>query len=254
MEFYVYFSNSKSLRNKSKLDLIANDDLLAYDFINNFHCFKFKKIQRIASSGVEKSNDEIIDTKNFLAENDGKQIVSLAFVFINTENGYIYCHNYSSKLLKEMFLKFFKTTDYSPGVDAEKLNKISNIEITFSGDPRLNQFNNILTKEALSIDEALDLTDAAIKSATVKILMEKPVLFNKDKLSNILKNYTNVTIKGFDQNENVIKIAKEIQLIVNIGMEYDSFEGLKAKTFDEIIAKINEQYEAGGLNAYQNNS
>jgi hypothetical protein len=39
--------------------------------------------------------------------------------------------------------------------------------------------------------------------------------------------------------------------MVKIDMEYASIEELNEKSFDEFITKINEQYEAGDLSAYQ---
>jgi len=253
MEFFVYFSDSISLRKQDKLSIAVSEDLLAYDFVDSFHCFKFKKPRRMTHSGVEKSNDEIVDTNEFLVDNDGRQIISLSFVFINTSNGYIYCHNYSSKQFKDMLFKYFMTSDFSAGVDIEKLETISNIELTFAGDPRLNQYKDLLTADAISINDALGMNDVAIEKAKVKLFMKEPSVFCRDKLRNLRANYENITIKGYDSNENMIRIAQEVQLIVDVDLAYASIEDLNEKPFSEMVSKIEEKYKAGGLSAYRSN-
>ena len=253
MEFDVYFSNYISLRKQERLNIAIEDDLLDYAFVGNYHCFKFKKPHRFSRSGVEKNNDEIVDTRGFLIDNNGKQIISLSFIFVNTANGYIYGHNCSAKRFKEVMFRYFLTTDYTAGVDVDKLEAISNIELTFAGDPRLNQYNNMLTADAISINDALDMNDAAIEKATVKIFMSKPSRFSKDKLRNLIRHYENITIKGHDLNDNMIRIAQEIQLIIKIDLVYDSIEDLNSITFAEIISKIEKKYKTGGLSAYRKN-
>ena len=253
MEFCVYFSSSYSVHKQERLNVDIDDDLIDYNFVNNFHCFKMKKGKRIANSGVEKTNDEIVDTKKFLEENEGEQIIDLSFIFINTSNGYIYCHKCPQKRFKEILKKYFMTSEFTAGVDIDKLEKISNVELTFAGDPRFSQYNDILTNDALSINDALGMNDVAIERATLKLFMKEPSVFSKDKLRNLIKNYDNITIRGYDSNENMLKIAQEIQLIIKIELEYESIEDLINISFDEITSNIEKQYKEGGLSAYWKN-
>ena len=251
MEFFVYFSKSATLcRHTGKVEAVG-DDLLEYDFLHPFHCFKLKKSRRTTRSGVETINEQIMDTDEFLYSNDGKRIVTLSFVFVNTSNGFIYCHNCTFKRLKDLLMAHFMTSDVAAGVDADKLEVISGIEITFSGDPKLHQYGNLYASNVVSIDDALGMNDMGMETATVKILMGKPSIFSKDKLRKFLsKQWQNVIIKGYDASDNIIRIAESIQLIIKIDVDCGTIVELNELPFAGMIAKIEERHREGGLDAY----
>ncbi|MCL1999680.1 MAG: hypothetical protein FWG65_13050 [Turicibacter sp.] len=108
LSFKVMFMRNKELITPSPLDVELNNqnrgDIRQYQYINSFHCFKLSKPHNINTRGIENSDDYAVEANKFLEVHDGKRLISLAYIFINSDTGNIYAHNCPKTTLNKILL------------------------------------------------------------------------------------------------------------------------------------------------------
>lgn len=229
---------------------IKSDFVKEYSFIYPFHCFKILNDISTVEKGIEKIDNEIVDSAEFLTTNDGRRIVSMGFIFVNSSNGNIYVNNYADKKLEKFLEKYFHIKGADTKVDADKLKKISEIELKLTASNQLNFFHECIPLENINLVDELKMQDEPIEKLNIKYYFKnRGAFFNRDGLKKIISKYDNITISGYDENENILKIKDVVQLIVNININPNSFSELEKITFEDIIELLLEK-EENSLNGY----
>lgn len=165
MKFNVYFSRNINILTGNALN-VDDEDVHRYEFIKPFHCFKLLKKHSIHGRGIEKTDDELVDAEEFFGNHDGKGLTSLAVVFVNSEKGVLYNYNCPTKRFNRLLLNHFRTSDFSWGIDVDKLEKIQKIEMKMTDNPQLSLLHdNIMANDGALLPLRLEMQDVPIKEA-----------------------------------------------------------------------------------------
>lgn len=248
----VFFirETEKLIKNELKTIPELGGTMLDYRYMDGFHCFKFTNDHSIKGKGVEKENHEFVNGMDFFADNQAERLVSLAFVLINANNGYVYSYNYATKKIERLIKVLFQLTTIDTKVDIDKLQAITKIEVKLRNDPQLSMLYDNTPLNGTTLLQELDIQDKAVEVFTARYeLNKKGVSFRKNDLLRIIGKYENLTIEGIDANDNIIKIKDTVQLEIKINISDQTFEEQNAISFVDMIEKIKEK-EGGALREY----
>lgn len=252
MNLKVLFITEKEKIPKRKLSFNIEDfkEIQEYDYINGFHCFKITNEHSIDEKGIEIDEHEFINGPEFFEEYNAKRLVSLGFLFVNTNNGNVYAFNYANNKIQKLMLSIFKLVNIDTRVDPSKLQSITKIEVKLKNDPQMSfLYDNIPTDNFNLIDE-LGMQDKSVETFTAKYEFKKNGIgFTKRNLTKVIGKYEHLRIEGFDANNNIIKIRDGVQLEVKVDISCASFEELNATLFSTFVEKILEK-EGGALRDY----
>ncbi len=256
MRLKVFFIRdySKIPGSALKIDKKDHENIIDYEFKEDYHCFKILNNHSIDEKGIEKEDHEFINSIDFFENNAAKRLVSLAFLFINAKNGNVFSFNYANQKLERFLLKHFMLTQIDTKVDPEKLKTITKIEVKLRNDPQLNFLYENIPPEGIDLIKALEMQDKSIETFTARYEFKKDgAIFSKKGLKNVIGKYENLIIEGMDDHDNIIKIKDGVQLEINIDIKLETFEDAKAILFSTILDKIKEK-EKDALYAYKNNA
>lgn len=252
MNLKVFFIKERNKIRAEKLSINFEEhkEIQEYDYIDDFHCFKITNDHSITDKGIEKEDHEFVNGTVFFEDNNAKRMVSLGFLFINTNNGNVYAYNFAKKKIKQFLLRFFVLRDIDTKVDINKLQSITKIEVVLRNDPQLSLLYDNIPPDNINLISELGLQDRAVEKFTAKYEFKKSgISFAKKNLSKVISRYENLSIEGMDSNKNIIKIRDGVQLEIKIEVLFSTFEELNAILFSTIIDKIIEK-ERGALRDY----
>lgn len=256
MDFKVFFAQDQINSTNPKINdnIIEKHEIIdEYKIIDDFYCFKIINKHSITEKGIQKDDNDIVNSMEFLEINNAKFLVSLGFIFINSKNSHIYLYNCKTKYADDILALFFKTK-CNTSLDHDKLKKISKLKLTLKHDPQLSLLKDNSPIQGTGLIKELEITDQNIQMFTITYQFSKGgCFFNKRYLSKILDKYDGLSIEGTDDDDNIINIIKNnVQLSITIDLTFSNFEELNSKKFDEII-KLLLQKEEEKLHGYKTN-
>lgn len=239
MEFKVLCINELE-KIKNKVILINDDeDIMSYNFENNFYCFKLKKQIDTSEKGVETNEKDIVNLSRFLNDNEASRMVNIAYVFINSVSGKTYTHNYSNKSTKKLLEKYFLLKDAYNNVDINKLEKLVKIKVKLSATNQINFLHDNTPIQNTTLSKELEFQDNDIKSYVIEYnLVKEGAKIKANKLQEIRDRYKNISFSGLDNKNNIIKIDDAIQLCVDIDINCKDAEELDQLDYKSTIQKL----------------
>lgn len=244
MLFKVAFANidiSSDVPIISRSDII--DNIIKVEVFDNYYCFKIKNEHNYSRQGVIKTDESTIPADQFIKINDGKTLITLGFILVNYKNNRIYYHGCNNKIFSKIMEGVFHLPHYNINyqVDSEKLTRIEKLTIEAKRPEQINYMYNEIHISS-DMEKELDIMDSPADTVTLSYEYGRGgIAFNNRKLKSVIEKYDDISIKGYDNNNNPIFIKDIIQLGIDLDLDSNTYEKIDNLQFSEIVAAINNK-------------
>ena len=238
MEFKVANFSQNVTKNKVDFDL----DTYEYLEYNGHFCIKYFKTANTKTKAVQSNDGSMDSADSFITKHDGRRLVELRFIIIDTLMKKIF-YTCSQSDLTHIWTSYFShpTHQLDFDIDVECLNSISKIQLIVKKQEYPDWIDSESTVSSLRELE----TDNQPDSITIDMEYKHKTFFKHSSVSEIIKKYqkpnTLLRIKGFDEQGNIIKISDTAQQSILIDIVFENAEELDKIPLSEFIDKIREK-------------